>query len=856
MARETLIIGIRADGARQVERSVRGIGTQARKSEAGVRLLRRALLFVGVVETMRRIIGTMATFGQAMATVRAISNATQLEFEALRQTAIRLGATTRFSATEAAEGLLFLSRAGFTARESLQTIEGVLKLAQAGSLGLGRAADIASNVLRGFKLEASETARVVDVLALAANSSNTTVEQLGDALKFVAPIAQGVGLTLEQTTAAIAELSNAGLQASLAGTGLRRVIGELESPSSNTRKEIALLGLQIDRGEISTIGLLASLQRLTAAGVDTGQALEIFGQRGGPAFAVLSGGTEKVAELEEQLNNAAGSVDRIAALMDDTLQGALFRVRSATETVILAFGDLGGESLVRSGLEALAKTLRGLAKDSAALEGVLAMMAFLILPAVLKAVRAITAALLKNPFALIAITIAVVIGQLVKFRDQIFLSTDGMISLGDFAGALFELLVGGFVLIREVAAQALDNIATTFGFIFGEDLPGGFEGFLLGMAKGVDFIIGIFSGLGAVIINTFKNPLGVIGFLTIELFNVVARGVNAINRFLSRQIRALVDQIKKLLAIIPGVSQKIRDDFAKIDISLGQTKELEQKFLADGIAAGDAFRSGVEKSTQATDLTKGLIGRSRELGVERRQGPTQEELDRQKELDDLLNGRGAALKTIGTETDKNTKKTTDGQAALEGFNKAFKEVRISAEDFGKAIGTILIGAIDQLSNAIADAVVDGLQDFESFKENLSNIFRDIAKQIIALIIKFLILKALEIGLGLGAPTTPPAKNPNAGVPPLLLRPGLAAGGPIGAGEGRIVGERGPELFVPEASGRIQPNSSLGGDGGTSITIIQVKDREEMLSAMSSTSGKKIILGTLNENPGALAKANR
>ena len=298
-----------------------------------------------------------------MSTVQAITQATGAQFQALTERAQNLGATTRFTASQAAEGMLFLARAGFETDQVLASVQGTLLLAQAGALSLGRAADIASNVLQGFRLEAEETGRVVDVMALAANSANTNVEQLGDALKFVAPVAAGLNVSLEETTAAVGQLSNAGLQATLAGTGLRRVLAELESPGERTRAIFASLGVTVDEVRVSQVGLTAALERLRDAGIDTGLALEIFGQRGGPAFEVLSNSIEPLREMTEGLGQAEGTARRVAEIMDDNLNGALLRVASAYESVVLAFGQAGATSFLRDTLEGLAEALRTVARN-------------------------------------------------------------------------------------------------------------------------------------------------------------------------------------------------------------------------------------------------------------------------------------------------------------------------------------------------------------------------------------------------------------------------------------------------------------------------------------------------------------
>ncbi len=283
----------------------------------------------------REGVRVLADFSQAMSTVAAVSQATGNQLTEMTAKARELGATTRFSATQAAEGMLFLARAGFDTDEILGSIEGTLQLAQAGALDLGRAADIASNILSGFRLEVDQTGRIVDVLALAANSANTDVNQLGEAMKFVAPVAAGLGVSVEEATAAIAQLSNNGLQASLAGTGLRRVLSELESPAVKSRKILAEIGLTAADVRPSVQGLSNVIETLAKAGLDTGQALELFGDRGGPAFEVLSSSIPAMREMNAELANAEGTAARVAKVMDDNLNGAILQTVSGCRNSFL-----------------------------------------------------------------------------------------------------------------------------------------------------------------------------------------------------------------------------------------------------------------------------------------------------------------------------------------------------------------------------------------------------------------------------------------------------------------------------------------------------------------------------------------
>lgn len=324
--------------------------------------LRRTFLQIGGGILIVQAIRTLSSFGQAMATVGAIVRATEAQFAQLSNTAQRLGITTVFSATQAADAMVKLARAGFSVSETNKAVADTLRLAQAGGLGLAQAADIAASTLRGFRIAVEDAGRVTDVLTLAANSSNTTVAQLGEGLKFVAPIAAGLGVSLEQTAGAMGLIADAGLKATLAGTGLRRVMAELESPTGATQKILAKLGVTTDEIRVSQVGLIGALKRLKSAGIDTGLALQIFGQRGGPAFQIMVSNIPQIQRLTDKLENAGGEAKRVADILDKTLRSSLIRVRSALAGVVIAFGEAGASSFLITVLNGIAVALRSLAK--------------------------------------------------------------------------------------------------------------------------------------------------------------------------------------------------------------------------------------------------------------------------------------------------------------------------------------------------------------------------------------------------------------------------------------------------------------------------------------------------------------
>lgn len=315
-----------------------------------------ALAINRVIFAMRDFVTVQKEFGAAMSTVGAITKASTVDMESMEMVARQLGATTVFSSTQAAEGMLFLGRAGYDANKIMETIPVTLDLATAAALDLGRAADITTNIMSAFNIQASETAEIADTLAVIANAANTDVSQMGDAMKYVGPVTHSLGIAMRDTAAYIGVLSNAGLQGTMAGTGLRRALSELISPSKKTKEVIRELGLTLEEVNPAANKISTVFQRFKMAGLEAGQALEIFGDRGGPAALVLTEMSDQLETMEGLVQNVSGEAKRMAEVMRDNLAGDLKILTSVFQEAILQTGDKG-----------LTGAFRGLIKTSTGL---------------------------------------------------------------------------------------------------------------------------------------------------------------------------------------------------------------------------------------------------------------------------------------------------------------------------------------------------------------------------------------------------------------------------------------------------------------------------------------------------------
>lgn len=283
------------------------------------------------VSAMRDTVQVGASFESTMKRVQAVSQANSAQFQKLQAAAREMGATTKFSATEAAEGLEFLSMAGFQATQSIEALPGVLQLAAASGVELGRAADIASNALTAMGLEISELGRINDVLLSTTTGANVNINQMAESLKYAAPVAAATGVSIEELSALIGALGNAGIQGSQAGTSLAGAMSRLLNPTKEVSKIMQELNVQTGNNLIETF------RDLERAGATSAQIMKIFGEEAGRSLLALQtgGGIAAVDKLTDRLNKAAGTAEKTAKMMGETLDGALKNLSSSIESVQL-----------------------------------------------------------------------------------------------------------------------------------------------------------------------------------------------------------------------------------------------------------------------------------------------------------------------------------------------------------------------------------------------------------------------------------------------------------------------------------------------------------------------------------------
>jgi len=344
--------GLKAAGA-DLKNFAKGTGG----AEERIKSLGSAMTGAGAVMAKKLTIplagaGAVATkasmnFGAQMSKVKAISGATGSDFNKLREQAIKLGADTAFSASEAAEGMENLASAGFSVNEIMQAMPGMLDLAAAGDVSIADASDIASSALRGFGMEADKTSHVSDVLAKTAADTNAGITDTGEAMKYVAPVAHSLGISFEDTAAAIGLLSNAGIQGSQAGTTLRSALTNLASPTKRASKVMQELGMNFfdAQGKMLPLGQIIQQLQDKTKGLTEQQkasAMEtLFGKEAmSGMLALVDQGPDKFNKLTKGLKNCDGEGHKMATTMQDNLKGSIEELKGSLETALISIGDV------------------------------------------------------------------------------------------------------------------------------------------------------------------------------------------------------------------------------------------------------------------------------------------------------------------------------------------------------------------------------------------------------------------------------------------------------------------------------------------------------------------------------------
>jgi len=769
------------------ERSAGRVGTTFGGASASARRMAGALgAAVGGLLALGSAVRTISEFERSMSQVEAITRATSGEMVALRDIAATLGSTTEFTASQAAGGLRFLGMAGFTAAESIAAIPAVLDLATAASMDLAQAADTSSNIMSAFGIAAENAADVADVLAAASSRANTDVSQLGSAMAFVGPVASALGVDLGDAAAAVGVLSDAGIQGSAAGTGLRRVLSSLANPTGEAAEALQRLGATLEQVNPATNDIVEIVGRLADTGLSAADALTIFGDRGGPAILALVSQNDRLRELTDELGNVEGEASRMATTMRDNLQGDIDSLWSSVQGLMLALGDAGLTAILRGVIGLTTEIVRSIISLVEAFDRMTSATG-----------RAIARLLgmggATDTFAASAQLAADAINQEIAQSDAL----TGSLTIGremsiDIAGVklaqarahlasadaqrqehLATIRAGeGYLELVDRQDEIQRSLAETRAQLEMFEGDAQLEGFLLNQMQ--DQLAALRSAVAAQ-----QDLLAVAGetdaeyaaaVATIELIETALANATGDTIILGDATGDAADEGERLADAISGINFSAALAGAealaeRLNVSVGLASAIATAAGSYGAdAAGAVFDPRSPRFSQELQDRANL-----EAELARIRQSFEDTTSAALDFGDAVSGDGGTAGAVSALADELEPATTFAG----GFAEALQKGARTAVDMGRELGGALLRGIDSVSSAFGDFVARGFRDFQGFAQSVLDTFRNLLSQMIAMAVR----NRIMIGLGISAsPTAALAKGATGGGGLLGNVFGLGGGG--------------------------------------------------------------------------------
>lgn len=762
---------------------------------------------------------SLADFDAQMASVRAVTLATEEEFQKFRQTALEFGETTRFSAVQAAEGLELLGRAGASAADSVKLLPTTLRLAQAENLSTAETADTLVKVLAGMRLGFDQADKVADLLSATASKTTTDVRELGVAFRYGATSAAGFKVPIEEVSAALGILAQNGQTGSLGGTGFRGFLSRLAAPTKEFLKDLKATGVGYDEVNPKYVSFIDILKRFREAQIGASESFQLFNQRSGNVVEILVNNIPQLETLLGQLRTVEGTLAQKSAIQENTLRSDFLKLLASVNSLIYALGDAGLTTALRTVAQVFRSVFLGAAEAVRVLVPLVTNIgiafAAVFSPAIIaafavglvrlaplfgalavQAARAAAAVALfavANPFTALAVAIGVAITLVQNFGDRIGVIGTQFATLQDLFEAVGNRIGRAFSAVSSAAAAAFQSVVNA-------------------AAAAANFLTSAFDGAINAIVGKINQLL-------------------ALENTVSNKIRGLVGSDPAAPLQLGGVDFSIKPPSIVADV-------LRE---ADDIAAirreeelGAALRSTYAEIQRNTVAKQAAGEATRNLGGEEENLRSQYSRTRDV-LDQVFGQQTEALANIATLN----KLFSEGRVTVSeyadqlqrfrasllqndqtlqgGILKGLNSVAEGATRLGDSIGNAVANGFATASDAIADFAVTGKFNFQDLT---SSILRDMTRLASNAIFGSLI-NGLLGGIGGGAIGGGGLLGGGGGLGSLF---GFASGG-----SARVGGSGGTDSKVvafratPGELIDVRTPGQARGDGGQMIVNVNVQD---------------------------------
>lgn len=580
--------------------AVRGLTTASMGARRSLTALGTGVALVGgaltaaLVKPLKGAIVSAADFQRAMNLTGVLANVnkTDAAFNKLSDEAKRLGLTTQFTATQAAEGMQYLAKAGFDAEEVFKATAPALNLAAAANVDMATAADLATNIIKGYRQEVEDLPAAIDIMAAAFTSSNTDILELAAAFEKVGPVAVEFQQKFQDTAAVVAALANAGIKAQSAGVALRRIIINLQKDSASSNSVLRELGVTIfeigDDGQrrlrpIQDIFIDIANSNATAA-----QKIDLFGARALAAGGIISSASADLEAYADAISNQVGRAAEIGAARLEGFWGTSIQLKSALEGLGIAIAESGLldflTKLVQLATQAV-RAIEKLPKPFKAAIGIFASVAALLSALILKfgllliavtvlrqagiarlipilgqagaALKAFSLFFVTNPVGIFILAIGAAIAILYHFRNETIVWGDQVFTVGDLVVATWDWIVDSVKYAWDYWGKFFSDVGKWIG------------SFKIDMKTVLNFV--------KALVNAMIGLVIAVGYAVVDTFKLVAAP-------LATFISSVVDSIKNIPKLVKSgfKGEDILDTITKpFTDAWEETKSQTQSFVGD-----------------------------------------------------------------------------------------------------------------------------------------------------------------------------------------------------------------------------------------------------------------------------------